>query len=211
MRATSKVIPIQAPAGPPKEPAPRKARRRKDAPLFLQEDELARFFKAIAAPRDRAIFRLMYHAGLRASEVGRLELRDYNARTDRIYIERLKGSNSGEHHLCREEAKALKAWLKIRGQAPGALFPSKKGSAIDRRMLWVLVRKYGRLAGLPPRLCHPHVFKHTCCTHLMSKGFNVEQVQDWVGHANIQNTLKYGKITNRRRDEMAGALKDSWR
>jgi integrase len=37
-----------------------------------------------------------------------------------------------------------------------------------------------------------------------------DEVQDWVGHANIQNTMIYARVTNSRRDEMATRLKD-WR
>jgi hypothetical protein len=43
------------------------------------------------------------------------------------------------------------------------------------------------------------------------KGYHVEQVQDWIGHANIQNTMIDGQITNARRDEMAQQLRDTWR
>jgi integrase len=193
-------------------PPPKKRQRRsKPAPSHLQEVEVERLFKVISDPRDRAIFRIAYHAGLRASEVGQLELRDYNARTDRVFVHRLKGSNSGEHHLCREEAKALKAWLKIRGLDPGPIFPSRKHRAISRKMLDVLMKKYGSLAMLPAKLRHFHVLKHSCATHLLSKGFGVEQVQDWIGHANIQNTMIYARVTNSRREAMGKALKDTWR
>ena len=189
-------------------------RRTKKKPALsrgvLQEEEVARFFKAIDSTRDRAIFRLMYHAGLRASEVGRIEMRDYSPRTDRIAVSRLKGSNSGDHHLAREESRTLRAWLKERGTAPGVIFRSRKGGPISRQMLDVLAKKYGDKAGLPEKLRHCHMFKHACCTHLLSKGFNVEQVQDWVGHANIQNTMVYARVTNSRRDEMATRLTD-WR
>jgi integrase len=191
------------------EPTHAKPRRKKSGgPAYLQVDELERLFRAIDEPRDRAIFRLAYHAGLRASEVGLLKVRDFQPRTDRIFVERLKGSNSGEHHLCREEARALRAWLKIRGDEPGAIFLSRKGKPISRQMLDVLMREYGKRAKIPAQLRHFHVLKHTCATHLLSKGFNVEQVQDWIGHANIQNTMIYAKITNRRRDEMGEKLKN---
>jgi type 1 fimbriae regulatory protein FimB/type 1 fimbriae regulatory protein FimE len=57
---------------------------------------------------------------------------------------------------------------------------------------------------------YEEALKHACCTHLLSKGFNVEQVQDWVGHANIQNTMIYARVTNARRTEMGRQLKH-WR
>ena len=212
----TEVTPRQPAAGPQNPssggPPPKKRQRRaKKAPSHLQEVEVERLFKVITDPRDRAIFRLAYHAGLRASEVGELEMRDYNPRTDRVFVHRLKGSNSGEHHLCREEAKALKAWLKIRGVDPGPIFISRKRRAISRKMLDVLMKKYGSLAMIPAKLRHFHVLKHSCATHLLSKGFGVEQVQDWIGHANIQNTMIYARVTNSRREAMGKALKDTWR
>jgi site-specific recombinase XerD len=148
---------------------------------------------------------------LRASEVGWLELRDYNQHTERIYVHRLKGSNSGEDHLVREESKALRAWLKTRDSVSGAIFLSNRRTPIQRRQLDVLMKQYGALAGIPEKLRHFHVLKRTCVTHLNSRGFRVEQVQDWVGHANIQNTMKYLHITNPGRDQMAEQLRDTWR
>lgn len=113
--------------------------------------------------------------------------------------------------MCREESRVLRAWLKVRGAQPGPLFPSKKRGPISRKMLDVLMKKYGAAAGIPPRLRHFHTLKHSCGTHLMSRGFGIEQVQDWLRLANVQNASIYAKITNRRRDEMAAALRDTWR
>jgi len=109
---------------PPPVQKPKAKRKRKEI-KFLTEDELARLFSVIHSVRDRAIFQLAYRAGLRASEVGLLQLRDYDPKADRIFIHRLKGSNSGHHHLMREEARALRAWLKMRGSFPGPIFLSK--------------------------------------------------------------------------------------
>jgi len=126
-------------------------------------------------------------------------------------IHRLKGSRSGFHHLCREESRALRAWLKIRGTAPGPMFPSAERSPISRQMLDVLIKKYGAAAGIPKALRHFHILKHSCCTHLLAQGFHPDQVQDWVGHADIRNTMRYAHTTNARRGEMAAQLKDRWR
>ena len=175
-------------------------------PQMPQEEEITRFFRVIDSIRNRAIFRLMYHAGLRASEIGLLEMRDWSPRTDRLMVNRLKGSNSGEHHLNRETARALRSHLKARGTSPGAIFISRKGGPIHRRTSDDLVKQYAARAGWPAKLRHCHAFKHACCTHLLSKGFNIEQVQDWVGHANIQNTMIYSHVTNSRRDQMGKAL-----
>src|SRR3989449_11660650 len=138
---------------PPPVQKPKAKRKRKEI-KFLTEDELARLFSVIHSVRDRAIFQLAYRAGLRASEVGLLQLRDYDPKADRIFIHRLKGSNSGHHHLVREEARALRAWLKVRGSFPGPIFLSKQKRPIDRTTLHLLMKKYGAAAGIPAKLRH---------------------------------------------------------
>src|SRR5712691_9333537 len=70
---------------PPAQKKPKAKRKRKEI-KFLTEDELARLFSVIHSVRDRAIFQLAYHAGLRASEIGLLQLRDYDPKADRIFI-----------------------------------------------------------------------------------------------------------------------------
>jgi len=181
---------------------------------FLTEHEWERLYSVIDSVRDRAIFQIAYHAGLRASEVGLLEMRDYQPRTtvrgtDRLSIRRLKGSRSGDHYLAREEARALRSWMKKRGDHPGPIFTSRKGNPISRQQLHVLMRKYGRRALLPAMLRHFHVLKHSCATTLLSRGMEIAQVKDWLGHANIQNTMIYAKVTNKRH-EMVQQLAD-WR
>ena len=85
-------------------------------------------------------------------------------------------------------ARVLRAWLRVRGSFPGPIFLSKQKRPIDRKTLHLMMKKYGAAAGIPPQLRHFHVLKHCCATHLLSKGFGVERVQDWIGHANIQST-----------------------
>jgi len=171
------------------EPARRKRRRRDESIKYLSEDQLERFFAAIQDPRDIAIFRVVYHRGLRAGEVGRLQLSDWNQERDRMRFSRLKGSHGGEYHLTSREVRALRAWLKVRGAEPGPLFPSRKGRGISQQMLDVLMKRYGRLAGLPHELCHTHALKHSAATHLLNRGEAIEDVQDHLGHSNIQSIL----------------------
>ena len=180
----------------------KKRKRDTGPPPFLQAEEVERLFKVIKSPRDRALFRITYHAGLRASEVGVLEMRDYDPRTERMNFRRLKGSRAGIHRLVREEVKVLRAWLKIRGSGPGCIFPSRKHAPISRQRLDALMKQYGAAAKIPFELCHFHILKHSCATHLLAKGYHVDQVQDWLGHADIRNTMIYAHTTNARRDEM---------
>jgi type 1 fimbriae regulatory protein FimB len=162
---------------------------------FLTLDELGRLLAATReSVRDRALFLLAYRHGLRASEVGLLRADDLDLRTLRLTVHRLKGSLSGTHPLQPDEAKAIRAWLRGREQPPSpVLFPSNRGDPIARRTLDWLMKKYGEAAGLPPSKRHFHCLKHSIATHLLEAGADLRFVQDWLGHANIQNTVVYAQ------------------
>ncbi len=212
MTTTSRELP---PGTPAPAPALRESRDTRAAPrrhlapiLYLTEEEIDRLFGVITSIRDRAIFRIGYHRGLRAREIGMLQLADYSAKQDRLTFDRLKGSTGGEYHLCSSEVRALRAWLRERGGEPGPLFPSRRGRPISQQMLDVLMKKYCRMAGIPRDRAHFHVLKHSCATHLLNRGESIEDVQDHLGHRNIQNTLVYAKITSSRRQARDRRLRE---
>jgi len=62
-----------------------RAKRKRKEIKFLTEDEIGRLFSVISAVRDRAMFQIAYRAGLRASEVGMLQMRDYDPKADKIF------------------------------------------------------------------------------------------------------------------------------
>ena len=139
-----------------------------------------------------------------------IQLSDWNRQRDRIRFRRLKGSNGGEYHLTAKEARALNGWLRVRGTEPGPLFPSRQshGKGVGRTMLHDLMHRYAALAGLPPELSHLHALKHSCATHLLNRGESIEDVQDHLGHANIQSTLVYAKYSAKRREIKDRRLRD---
>lgn len=178
----------------------------------LTREELERLFSAIrkgGSARDLALFTVAYWRGLRASEVGRLRMEDYRPASGRLYVSRLKRSLAGEFLLGPQELKALRAWLRERGSAEGRIFESRRRRGISRQQLDVLMRAYGAAAGLPERLRHFHTLKHSVATHLLEKGADVVDVRDWIGHANIQNTMTYAAVTNPRRDAAARRIYDA--
>jgi site-specific recombinase XerC len=172
----------------------------------LTTEETSRLFRAITSIRDRAIFRLMYHRGLRASEVGALQMEDYRADVGKIFVYRLKGrkkNTDGEYLLTSKELRDLRAWVKIRGNDPGPIFTSNRGTAISRKMLDVLMKRYAAAAGIPDHLRHCHSLRHSCAVHLLDNDGDIARVQDHLGHRNITSTQEYAKVSSKRRDDFA--------
>jgi integrase len=182
-------------------------RRKRILPKYLTQEEIEALFSVIDDVRDRAIFRVAYHRGLRASEIGLLQLADYRPQTGRLYLRRLKGSNSGEFLLTNVENQSIHAWLGERGRVPGPLFPSRNRKAISRDRLDELMQQYCRRAGIPAEKAHMHALKYSCGTHLSEIGKDVAVIRDWLSHRNVQNTMIYLEVTNKARDAAADSLR----
>jgi len=193
----------------PKRPKPKP--KDLDDSMYLQPDEIAALFRVISAKRDRAIFRLVYHRGLRAHEVGLIQYADFRDRDGVLYVRRGKGSISREHSLIREELLALRAWIKERGTMPGAMFPSRQSTrGITRTRLDQIMKAYCRAAGIRREKAHMHALKHSCGTHLRERGNGADAIQDWLGHRDSKSTDIYMHFTARRRAESLEKNRD-WR
>jgi integrase len=195
-------------------PKPKKARKQgvsANRPVdYLSIEQLEKLFRVIHAARDQAMFRIAYLFALRASEVGMLRFEQFREREMRLHVKRLKGSLGGEFRIPRRTGAFLRAWLKERGRAPGPIFRSRNHRAISRRQLDRLMKRYGAAAGLPAQLRHFHVRKHSRGTHLLAETRDVTLVQDQLGHANIQNTMKYARVVSPTREELFDREKDRW-
>jgi len=174
---------------------------------YLTSEQTARFFAAISVPRDRALFATIYHYGLRVSETTLLGLEDVSLERGRIRIRRLKSGLGGERPLLLNTAMLIRAYLPERLATGTALFTGRQGN-LKRQRIQQLFHGYAAAAGLPPEFS-VHCLRHSIATHLLDAGFGTEFVQDHLGHVNIQNTLVYARLTDRRRDQVYEQMEQS--
>jgi len=187
---------------------PIKKRKVEKALKYLTEEEVERLFACIVSIRDRALFRLIYHRGLRASEPGRLQLCDWDPQTERLMVHRRKGSITAPFRLTSIESRALRAWIRERGTQPGPLFPTRKHSPISRDRVHDLMHRYARSAGIPEERAHPHALKHSCGTHVLARLHDITLVQDHLGHKDIRSTMVYAQVVNPSRERASESLRD---
>lgn len=143
--------------------------------------------------RDHCLILLMFRHGLRVSEACRLKLNQVDTDSGYVYVARLKGSLSTSQPLRPEELRAIRAWLKQRERmAPdgNAFFVSEQRRPLHRSTVNLLLEKYSKDAGLAIK-AHPHMLRHACGYALADRGADTRLIQDYLGHRNIQHTVKY--------------------
>jgi len=189
-------------------PEPKRKRTNVGDYKWLTEPQLQAFFATIKDKRDLALFRVMYHLGLRASEPGTIDVSDFRQADGKLKVTRKKGSSGGEYRLPDLALTALRSYVRYdRPKTPGPLFLSRNGRGIERTQVWRLAQHYGQLAGIP---VHPHMFKHSCGTHLAEMGEDLLDIQDQLGHKSIANTRRYIGVANKRRDQRGQRLR-AWK
>jgi len=60
-----------------------------------------------------------------------------------------------------------------------------------RHEAYRLIRQICAEAGLPERYAFPHIFRHSAATHLLDKGNSPTAIQERLGHASVETTLRY--------------------
>lgn len=143
--------------------------------------------------RDRCLLVLMFRHGLRVSEACGLKLSQVDIEGRVLHVARLKKGLSTTHPLRTEELRVIRAWMTERKRLQptnDAFFVSARRLPLNRRTAWVAIRKYGELAGLPLD-AHPHMLRHGCGYALADQGADTRLIQDYLGHRNIQHTVRY--------------------
>jgi len=158
--------------------------------------------------RDRAMLELMYAAGLRASEVGALSVRDVNLTINVVKVTG-KGGKQRLVPIGAPAVDAVRTYLgdlhrtlleRSCGRDQGRLLLSATGRPLERVAVWQIVRRCAAYAGL--HSVHPHKLRHSFATHLLSGGADLRIVQELLGHSDISTTQIYTHVDQSRLREV---------
>lgn len=164
------------------------------APRSLTRLDLLALMRSVTASgkkRDIALVSLLFHAGLRVSEVCGLDLSDVmiRERSGWVTVRFGKGGRVRQVPLNATTRRALLDWLEERGNKEGPLFFSQKGGGLKRRAVERIVEKYARRAGLAG--VSPHTLRHTFCRKLLEEGVSLNEVALLAGHTSLNTTARY--------------------
>lgn len=165
-------------------------------PRALPEEKVVRLIEGgcagTFAVRDRAILELFYGTGLRASELKRLRVNDVALAERELNVREGKGSKDRVVPFGERAREALLAYLRERPRQEGPLFLSRYLRALSVVMLWRIVRRAGRRAGVPE--ASPHRLRHSYATHLLRHGAALPALKALLGHSSLASTQVYLKV-----------------
>ncbi|MGE5733775.1 MAG: tyrosine-type recombinase/integrase [Acidobacteriota bacterium] len=127
-------------------------------------------------------------------------LSDVNLEQGLIRITLGKGAHDRVVPLGAKAVSALDDYLErgrpeLLGQAhTDRLFVSYRGHPLDPHTLGALVKKRAQSAHVK-KLVTPHVWRHTCATHLVQNHASLRHVQDLLGHRSVSTTERYLRLT----------------
>lgn len=173
-------------------------------------------FRKRTAVRDKAIYLLAMHTGIRVSELVSLDIDDIDYRKHCFTVIRKRSKESVVYFDDTVEA-ALKDWLEDRKlmllpDNERALFVSMKGRKIGTRLsvrsVELMVKKYAKI-GVPElgSKVTPHKLRSTCATTILDKTGNLKYAQEVLDHENITTTTRYVKENEKLREENRNLLK----
>jgi type 1 fimbriae regulatory protein FimB/type 1 fimbriae regulatory protein FimE len=135
-----------------------------------------------------------YRHGLRASEL--VDLRwdqiDFNSAT--LAVRRAKQGTPSTHPIRGDELRALRRLQREQDPKSPFVFTSERGSPFTTAGFARMVERAGEAAGLKFK-AHPHMLRHACGFALAAKGHDTRALQAYLGHKNIQHTVRYTELS----------------
>jgi integrase/recombinase XerD len=151
--------------------------------------------------RDRCLMELLYSTGIRNTELRTLTLDSFDLAQKTIHIKGKGGKERivplGEWLLpfFREYLQTARPKLLARVKTPTALlFPTRNGRMFSDKNLCRIIRRYARRMKISTPM-NVHAFRHACATHLIQAGADIRYVQELLGHASLNTTQIYTRVT----------------
>ena len=166
----------------------------------LTEMEVGRLIEAAKqnryGHRDATMILVAYRHGLRASEICDLRWEQFDFASATLHVRRAKGGKPSTHPLRGDELRAVRR-LERDAQTSPFVFVSERGAPFTPDSFNWIVKRAGQKAGLQLK-AHAHMLRHACGYKLAGDGHDTRSIQDYLGHRNIQHTVRYTELSPER-------------
>jgi integrase len=168
---------------------------------YLTEAEVERLLKATKgnrwAHRDATMILVAYRHGLRASELADLRWDQVDFATATLHVRRVKQGRPSTHPILGDELRMLRRLRRDQEPKSPFVFTSERGAPFSTAGFARMVARAGAGADLGFK-AHPHMLRHACGFSLANKGHDTRALQAFLGHRNIQHTVRYTELAPER-------------
>ena len=165
----------------------------KRLPIVLTKEEVKRMIAAAGSRRDRLMLVLLYSSGLRLSEAINLKYENLELESKTGWVRRGKGGKDRMFIVSESFIRELGVYRK-KHEGDEYLFLGNQGKSISPRTVQMIVKRAAGAAGIKKEV-HPHTLRHCFATHLLEAGVGIRQIQELLGHSNLQTTQIYTKVS----------------
>ena len=148
------------------------------------------------AYRDSTLILLIYRHGLRVAEVAALRWEQIDFDGGTIYVKRVKKGIPSVQPLYADEIRSLRQLKRNYPQCPYVFQSSRRGPLAPDTISGI-VERAGKLAGLSFPV-HAHMLRHGTGYYLANRGVDTRIIQSYLGHKNIQHTVRYTELASGR-------------
>ena len=164
---------------------------------YLTEAEVERLMDAARqnrhGPRDAAMILVAFRHGLRAAELVDLRWDQVELETAQLHVRRVKRGTTATHPLAGIELRTLRRLQRESGKGE-FVFVSERGAPFSAAGFAKMVERAGKAAGFKFK-AHPHMLRHACGYALANAGHDTRSLQAYLGHRNIQHTVRYTELS----------------
>jgi integrase len=144
--------------------------------------------------RDATMVLIAYRHGLRTAELVALRWDAIDFGHGRLHVNRAKNGAPAVHPLSGRELRALRRLRREQEPESPYIFTSERGAPFTTAGFRKLVARLGVAAKFEFPV-HPHMLRHACGFHLANKGIDTRSLQAYLGHKNIQHTVRYTELS----------------
>jgi type 1 fimbriae regulatory protein FimB/type 1 fimbriae regulatory protein FimE len=180
---------------------PNPPRRKRNAEIrareYLTDGEIARLIDAAGknryGHRDATMVMVAYRHALRAVELVTLRWDSVDFGHGRLHVNRAKSGSPSVHPLSGRELRALRRLKREQEPQSPFVFTSERGAPFSTAGFRKLVARLGIAAKIEFPV-HPHMLRHACGFKLANDGVDTRSLQAYLGHRNIQHTVRYTEL-----------------
>lgn len=178
-------------------PPRRLANRQRRSREHLTPQEVDKLVRAASGAgryghRDATLILVAYRHGLRVTELVALRWDQADLEQGLLHVSRLKNGVPSTHPLRGPEIRALRRLRREYPMSPYVFTTERRGAMTDSSVRKIIAR-----AGDEARLgfpVHPHMLRHACGFKLANEGHDTRAIQHYLGHRNIQHTVRYTEL-----------------